>query len=263
MPLFQLFSTLSSKIKHSTGPGWPCLLCAAWIILAASALSADEQRFLTYLEDTGETQRPISWCLYAQADGYRLVYHSEDETSIVETDRELNTRRWENAVPSRDTRLTAERRGDHIKLTGRFKGRPVDTTLSIDDKPWYQSSSLSLGGFAQSEKERERFWTIRPDTLRVYKVVAIKQKRVRLTLDSTTRQALKIKMRLTGALAPFWRCNYWFDPADGRFLQFKGPGGPPGTPLGHHPLYRPKNRLRRRIPAMTPGSQTISIKRIF
>lgn len=49
-------------------------------------------------------------------------------------------------------------------------------------------------------------------------------------LEKGAVPAVRIELRLTGMLAPFWKSRYWFRSKDGVFLRFEGPGGPPGTP---------------------------------
>lgn len=205
-------------------------LATAWSFAAASDLQAVRQGFHRYLRIAGESRQPVYWCLFSEDDRFRLVSRSEDETAITWSDESLETVRWELIDPVRDTRVSARRVGNRIEVNGRFKGKPVGDSISIDDRPWYQASSLSLSAFALSSDKRVRFWTLRPDTLKAHKVVAIKQDTDSIEVNGSARQALRIKVRLTGVLAPFWGSTYWFGLQDGIFLQFEGPGGPPGSP---------------------------------
>jgi hypothetical protein len=49
--------------------------------------------------------------------------------------------------------------------------------------------------------------------------------------DGGLKEMLRIHLTLPGILAPFWKSDYWFALPEGVFFRFKGPSGPPGSPM--------------------------------
>ena len=136
---------------------------------------------------------------------------------------------WELVNDRTDTRLTAERVGDIIKLEGKFEGKTVDKTLKIDGKPWFQAWDLSLGSFVLSGKKSLEFWTVRND-LKAFRMAAFRDKEETLEINGRNVEAVKVKVSLPGWMAKFWSASYWFRKSDGVFVKYQGANGPPGTP---------------------------------
>lgn len=166
-----------------------------------------------------------------KAEPARLLYHSKDETHITQTDEFYATIQWEMEKKGEGTILHARRSPQAIIIRGQWKGHQISKELSVDDAPWYQATSWSLRAFVLSSREEIRFWTVRIDTLEVHKIKAVKKPRVVLNLNGVNEEAVKVELRLTGLLAPFWKSSYWFRQSDGVFLRFEGRSGPPGAPV--------------------------------
>lgn len=62
------------------------------------------------------------------------------------------------------------------------------------------------------------------------RIKAIKKPRGVLNLNGLNEEAVKVKLRLTGVRAPFWKSSYWFRQSDCVFLHYEGSSGPPGAP---------------------------------
>jgi hypothetical protein len=176
-----------------------------------------------YVEDDGVNRVEIQWCL-GGVDGRRLVYQAAAETHITETDTLLHTHAWSMHAPHKETAVTVRRQGDTLLVSGRVQGEAADSRIVLDDDPWFQATSLSLRPFIMSEERRIRFWLLRPDTLKAYKLTATRQGVETLALPSGPTPAVKVVLRAGGILAPFWSSTYWFRADDGLFLRFEGPG---------------------------------------
>lgn len=199
------------------------------ISAAAGEAPADSVEAYHYQETVGERRTPISWCLVT-SDQNRLIYRTPDEINLTETDGALNTRRWIVRRKEAGTDLEAVRKGDTITINGRFDQKQVAKTVTIDTAPWFQSTSLSMRRFVRNGLNELYFWTIRPDTLKAYKLVAERKGVEDIQVNGNSETAVMVELRLTGILSAFWKSTYWFRQRDGLFLKFEGPSGPPGDP---------------------------------
>jgi hypothetical protein len=80
-----------------------------------------------------------------------------------------------------------------------------------------------LQGFVNSEQKMVKFWTLRPNELKAYKLKARKVGHETLKIANESMDTIKVELRLTGWLAPFWNSFYWFRAKDGLFVKFEGP----------------------------------------
>ena len=60
---------------------------------------------------------------------------------------------------------------------------------------------------------------------------AVKQGIESIATDGVKKTLLRIRLTLPGLLAPFWKSDCWFALPEGIFFRFKGPSGPPGSPM--------------------------------
>jgi hypothetical protein len=204
--------------------------CGLLIVRAAPASSSHPHETHTYIEQTGEAVKEVTWTL-EKADTFILTYLSPFERHVTTTGLDYDTHRWHVTEKNGLSDFTAVRTGASISISGRFRGDPVNKTIPIDGTDWYQASSLSLRGFAASTDREKVFWTIRSDTLTVHKIKAVKQGLETIDVNGVMKKAVRIKLSLTGLLSHFWKSDYWFSVPEGVFLQFKGPSGPPGSPM--------------------------------
>ncbi|BBO86093.1 hypothetical protein DSCO28_66590 [Desulfosarcina ovata subsp. sediminis] len=205
------------------------LVAGLWQAMAtASAIGPEEVHH--YREITGKSVKTVEWRL-SKGDPMILTYTSPGERYVTATGPDYDTRRWRVAADNGRTALIAERVGAAITIRGRFKGDTVNKVLAIDDAPWYQATSLSLRQLVASEAKEKCFWTIRIDTLSAHKIKAIKKGVENLNKNACQQSLMHIRLTLTGFLAPFWKSDYWFALPGGIFDRFKGPSGPPGSPM--------------------------------
>ena len=122
---------------------------------------------------------------------------------MTTTGHDYDTRRWQVTVENEHTHFSAERIDQSIIIRGIFKGEPVDKQLAIDERPWYQATSLSLRGLIASGDSERVFWTIRMDTLTAHKIRAVKKGVESVEFDGSQKALLRIRLSLPGMLAPF------------------------------------------------------------
>jgi len=205
-----------------------CFCLGSWLApLYAMDPSAEVYH---YMEMTGNSVRTVAWQL-SKGKNFVLTYSSPNERHVTTTDPTYDTRRWQVAAENGKTIFSAERIGQSIIVRGIFKGEPVDKRLDIDRCPWYQATSLSLRELVASADSERVFWTIREDTLTAHKIKAIKKGVESTESDGSGKALMRIRLTLPGMLAPFWKSDYWFALPGGIFFRFKGPSGPPGSPM--------------------------------
>jgi hypothetical protein len=211
---------------------WKCLLLTALLVVGVQdagfpvSPSCDELHY--YQKVTGTVVNEVEWRL-TKGDFYQLDCIMPDERHVTVTDGDYDTRSWKMTSSDGKTELVAERIDRTIIIRGRFEGEPVDKVLDIDDRPWYQATSLSLRGFLDSDDTECVFWTIRLSTLKAHKIKAVKKGVEQL--EENDDHLFRIRLTLPGMLAPFWKSDYWFVQPEGMFFRFEGPSGPPGSPM--------------------------------
>jgi hypothetical protein len=194
--------------------------------LAAAPLTSESYH---YREVTGEATKDVSWRL-VKDEHYVLTYTSATSCHVTTTTLDYDTIRWKLVNGEEGADLSAERKGNHITVRGRLKGRPIDKTFEIDASPWYQATSLSLRDLVASDETERLFWTLRLDSLGAHKIRAIKQGMQTVETTGQSKTVLRIRLMLPGLLAPFWKSDCWFSMPEGIFFRFEGPSGPPGSP---------------------------------
>jgi hypothetical protein len=183
-----------------------------------------------YQEVTGQSVKTVQWRL-ENGDGATLRCTSPREHHTTTVGPDYDTSHWQVEADDGRTDFIASRHGNTIQINGRFKGQAINKTLRIDGAPWYQATSLSLRQLATSDETHQVFWTIRYHTLKAHKVKAIKKGVESITATGGPKDLLHIQLSLTGLLAPFWKSDYWFSLPELVFYRFKGPSGPPGSPM--------------------------------
>lgn len=218
-----LTKVTSKEIKGQIKLAGPVAVFCSTILCAAS-LHADHSNSTIrhYMENDGQTTRQITWDL-KHGDGFTLTYITDEETHITCTTESLSTISWTMNAGARGN-VKAERQDDTITIRGELDGRNIDKRIHVDNAPWYQATSLSLKEFILSDKRETFFWTLRPDTLKAYKLKAVKKGCELLAVGRkpVDIEAVKVKLSLTGMLAPFWSSYYWFSMESGMFLRFQG-----------------------------------------
>ena len=205
---------------------YACTCCRATPALAGDP---DEEAH-HYRETTGESITDVAWRL-TRGSLLTLTYTSLNEQHTTTTWPDYDTVRWRVLADNGQTDFLAERDGNTIVIHGTLSGQPVDKVLKIDSAPWYQATSLSLRELIASGDTERIFWTIRNDALTVHKIRAMKKGRETVESGKSRKELMHIRLALAGMLAPFWKSDYWFTLPEAVFFRFKGPSGPPGSPM--------------------------------
>ena len=203
-------------------------LCLALLLMA---IGSPASQALRYHEQTGDNGYTFSWQAEQEQESgtITVIQHQDSETFSSVNTAEGATRSW-HYVNQPDTNVQAERNGDSIRLSGRFKGKEIDVQRIIDSRPWYQPLSYCLQRMVARNQQAASYWTIRPDTLEVLAMRAEKKGSERISLENGSLQmADKVVINLEGVMSALWEAEYWFRHGDNVFLQYRGTHGPPGT----------------------------------
>ena len=196
------------------------------MLFLAAASSASQ--IFRYREQTGDDSFTFLWRADQGRKEVIVTQNQGDETYSSVCAPDGTTLSW-HYIRQPDTDVRAERMSDQIHLSGRFAGKDLDKSQSIDTRPWFQPLSFSLQRMVARDQKTAIFWTIRPDTLEVVAMKAEQTGREEITIGRETQTADKVVIRLDGLMSALWQAEYWFRPSDNLFVQYKGTHGLPGT----------------------------------
>lgn len=202
-----------------------CLLLAAGAMPLAAATA---RTTWLYQENTGRQVAKFQWQHASLADREVITVHEENGVFVNHCDRTGRTLSWQFRQ-GESTDIEAVRRGNELKITGTLEGRRIDSTHTLDERPWYQPLSFSLRSFIEAGVSETSFWTIRSDTLDVVTMQAKRQGSDEVEIAGQMVPALKVEIRRAGLFSSLWHGTFWFREADGLFVRYQGVHGPPGT----------------------------------
>lgn len=182
----------------------------------------------SYQETVGDKKIPFFWKATEQEDLISIDVYEEKTSFTNLCYKNGKTVKWtikEEGVHD----AIAKRVGNVIKITGIRFGKEIDEEIKIDNRPWYQPLSYSLGEFLESDAKTKSFWVIRADKL---EVIALKAKKIgeeELEYDGKKVLTRKVEIRPDGFLSAFWFGTYWYRKSDNLFLRYQSVHGMPGT----------------------------------
>jgi hypothetical protein len=184
---------------------------------------------LTFRATTGTTVTDFTETIRAVPGGFRATVKSPLEQSSMEMDGSLQTLAWTFRVPADQTEITARLTGRSIAVSGRFKGKPLETTFDTGGSPWYEYQELALDTFATGPAQSIRFVTIDRLKMKLVRFRARKTGQAQIFLQGKIVQALEAVLFIEGIPELFLRSRLWLRQADGRYLRLIVP---PFTGIG-------------------------------
>ncbi|MDF1580176.1 MAG: hypothetical protein P1P74_05270 [Desulfuromonadales bacterium] len=197
--------------------------------LAAEAVAEMLLEHHSYLQTIGSESTQLDWRLL-EAQPLKVRTSLGHEVDLTSVDASFSTWLWELSDHNIGTELRVERRGNALEISGSFRGEVINRQLAIDDAPWFQTLSLSLRAFLNGSQKMIEFWCLRPASLKVYKLRAVKKGSEAIAVPHGTVHADRVEIRLAGVGGFLWKADYWFRRNDAVFLRYVGPSGPPGSP---------------------------------
>ncbi len=181
-----------------------------------------------YQEKVGDTITPYQWSVEKHEDGAVVTVIEEGKTFRNYCTRNGATYRWDMTLTGKHD-ITAVRKGDTLEIAGILFGEDHRETVTIDERPWYQPLSFSLGRFLDSDQQKTSFWIIRADTIEAVALTAEKMGNELLVRDGKTIATSKVEVRAAGFYSSFWSATYWYRKSDNLFLRYESVHGLPGT----------------------------------
>lgn len=200
------------------------------LLLLTTTTSIASQAF-RYREQTGKESFTYLWRAEEEGGGKFVAVTQEqgDEVYHSVNGEDGATRSW-HYRKNPDTDVRAERVGNTIRFSGRFQGKEIDKSESIDSRPWFQPLTFCLQRMVARDQRKAKFWTVRSDNLEMLALQAEKKGSEEIEGgNGATLMADKVVLRLDGFMANLWSSEYWFRQGDNLFVRFQGTQGPPGT----------------------------------
>lgn len=200
-----------------------------------------------YEEKTGNRVTTHRFVIETTPSGFAIALQSETGNTVIKQTFELNANldalAWSFENPEEKTKITAYRKKNKIFLQGRDRGKPINKRFDLNDLPWNQTFNIGLENFAVSPAKAMRFRAIGTKGAGNMKITTFKVKKKKtetIAIKGKKVEAVYITISLTGLLSIFWTGNYWYRKSDGRFIRYKGKGGP-GTGISIMELVSEKN----------------------
>lgn len=198
------------------------LLC-----VPVTGFSVTEQHL--YRRQTGDTGHDFALS-YSRGSDVAIEVSSDSGNERARCDADGGTQRWMLENGQQQTRVQVIRQKNTLHLSGTLAGKGILKTLQLDEAPWYQFLSWSLRDFLRSQQKKTTFWSLRPETMKAYKMEAENLGATTIVQRGESRSALQVRIRPTGLFSSFWHGDYWFEPTRLTFLRYEAVHGPPGTP---------------------------------
>jgi len=206
----------------------PFTVFALLLMITPPAAAAPSHPVYLYQETTGKAVKNFRWSRTLAAGEEVITVNEEDAVLVNRCDGAGQTHAWTYREGDH-TVIDATRNGNQLKISGIRQGNPIATTVTVDDHPWFQPLSFSLGAFLASARTKVSFWMIRSDTLEVVAMQAEKKEVEEITVTGRKVRAQKVVIRRQGILAALWQAAFWFREDDRIFVRYQGVHGPPGT----------------------------------
>jgi len=129
-----------------------------------------------------------------------------------------------------EDRIRIERKGDVLCVTGLRDGKDITMDCPIDNAPWYASMDTGLSFFSKTQDKEVEFWTISPEELKTWKMIAKKKGTETWKAGEVSDTALRVQVSASGIPALFFSMNFLMRQSDGLRLRFEGKTGGPGSP---------------------------------
>ncbi len=186
------------------------------------------QGIFDYQERVGKKVIPFNWQAEENENGVTINVFEEKKSFYNFCTADGKTLKWRITEEGRHD-ISAVRLGDELHISGIRDGQEYKDTISIDERPWYQPLSFSLGKFLNSTDQETAFWVIRADTIEVIALTARKIGEEVLHVEDMDVVSQMIEIRAEGFFSNFWSARYWYRKSDKLFLRYQSVHGLPGT----------------------------------
>jgi hypothetical protein len=206
------------------------LLLSSAMAETNSSLSLAEvpEGIFEYHEIVGDKTIPFSWEAERKQDKIAISVFEEEKYFYNLCTADGATLKWRIKVEGVHD-LTAIRKNNTLHIEGTRFGEEYSEQVTIDERPWYQPLSFSLGSFLDSDEQKTSFWVIRADKIDVIALTAEKVGEEDIFFNEEVMVAQMIEIRAEGFRSRFWHATYWYRKSDNLFLRYESVHGLPGT----------------------------------
>lgn len=163
-----------------------------------------------------------------QEDGrISLVATEPGITRTVEAGADFSTLR-EGYEDGNGGKLTLERQGRRMVLSGTLGSKAVSREFEVDDTAWY-GSILFMRDYVLAGTPETVFYMTQPEDNQVIKLKAIREAEETIRVDGEDVATVRVRFTLPDFRSIFWSSTYWFRASDGLFVKSLETRGPPGA----------------------------------
>ncbi len=181
-----------------------------------------------YQEKVGDKVIPFNWQAQESNDGVTITVFEDKKAFYNLCTPDGETLKWRITEKGKHD-IQAVRQGNTLLISGIRNGKEFSNEISIDERPWYQPLSFSLGKFLNSTAEETSFWVIRADNIEVTALTAKKMGEEVLHINGEDIPTQKVEIRAEGFFSKFWSARYWYRKGDNLFMRYQSVHGLPGT----------------------------------
>jgi hypothetical protein len=196
--------------------------------MAATGASIEKYSYRTWV---GKNSTINTWTREIKSGNIVLtsanIMTGEFNTMICNSDYE--TISWFYTNKKKDVILHGTRKNNLVEISGTAKGKPVHSSIMLDDGIWYQFSEFAFSHMLASNRDSAVYYIFWPEKLIFYTMKAKRVGDASISLGGNKIDAIKVKMTLTGLKSIFWSAYYWFRKQDYLFVRYEGVNGAPGT----------------------------------
>jgi len=110
---------------------------------------------------------------------------------------------------------------------GKNKGNPKSRWHLLKNDIWVQDFNFGFNNFLKSTKRKFEFVLINPNDFTLNEMVAVKEGKNLLKINTREIKTQKIKVTLRGFKSMFWKAEIWYDIVDQKLVKYisnEGPG---------------------------------------
>lgn len=181
-----------------------------------------------YNKDVEGRESKTTWTVALKGGDLHITGESLSGKTQIITTPERVTKKFTHQ--SGKNEYTIIREGSKLKAQKNVNGQFSERQFNLGNDLWVQEFDFSFKPFILSDYRDFKFSIIHPKNLDLHDMVATKQSFEKIDLHGVTREAIKVKVTLTGFKKMFWHADLWFDPQSGDLLKYMATEGP-NTPL--------------------------------
>jgi hypothetical protein len=201
-------------------------------LFTAEAVNAAVYQFN---ETEGAIKRERIYLVNESSNGYNMTSYFIHNRDTITTEEFFTTTtyavlNWKYREPHKNIFISGIRKRNEIILSGIYKGKKVNRTITIDSLPWYQRFPFHLSNYFKTNGfKKVDFWAVGTDgsgALKPAKFAAKPQTEEPINIQGKTYATQHVRIAFFGMLASLWHCDAWFTDTDAEYMVYKGKNGP-------------------------------------